>query len=204
MGVQGRQLDLMVFSSLNDSMIFKERASGLHAGGQAMEASWHPQGFCSSASVKNPTPTNQSEFPPCSHRYFPAPELVPSPPDLSHPLCSPAPHLQFGKGPQLEELLHPELEVEAEAVDQGPDVNDLTGPQPQCGDGKGGNAGHQFLQDVVVVLPNVVIHIPKKPRKVVGAPSSPGDTSGVSSPKLLTDRSVQNIPVKQEGCSGSF
>lgn len=91
-----------------------------------------------------------------STRVCPQPALT-SP----HPLCSPAPHLQFGKGPQLEELLHPELEVEAEAVEQGPDVNDLAGPQPQRGDGKGGSAGHQLPQDVVMALPNVVIHVPK-------------------------------------------
>lgn len=81
------------------------------------------------------------------------------------PACSPAPHLELGEGLPLEELLHPELEVEAKTVEDRPDVNDLTGSQPQGGDGERGNGGDELLDDVVVVLSNVVIHVPNGQRK---------------------------------------
>lgn len=80
--------------------------------------------------------------------------------DVPPPAYSTSAHLQFGEGLPLEEFLHPELKVEAKAVEDRPDVNNLTGSQPQSGDSKGGNGGHELLHDVVVVLSDVVVHIP--------------------------------------------
>lgn len=91
---------------------------------------------------------------------FPGAEFVPWPAVVPPPAHRASAHLQFGEGLPLEEFLHPELKVEAKAIEDRPDENNLTGSQPQSGDSKRGNGGHELLYDVVVVLSNVVVHIP--------------------------------------------
>lgn len=90
----------------------------------------------------------------------------------------------------LEELLHPELKVEAKAVEDRPDVNDFTGPQPQGGDGKGGNGGHELLHDVVMVLSNVVIHVPNSQGKWSVLPVVKESPLGSLLPHLPTKKDV--------------
>lgn len=121
---------------------------------------WHHRRCCSSVSAENGSELYEQICAPYSHGHFPAPEFGPGPIDLPPSTCSPVPHLQFGKGLLLEELLHPELKIEAKAVEDRPDVNNLAGPQPQGGDGKGGDGGHELLHDVVMVLSNVIVHVP--------------------------------------------
>lgn len=75
-----------------------------------------------------------------------------------------ASYLHPSKLIQLEELLHPELKIEAKAVADGPDVDNLAGTQPEGSDQKGGDGGHQLLQDVIVVLSNVIVDIPGSPK----------------------------------------
>lgn len=91
-------------------------------------------------------------------------------------------YLLLSKRIQLEELLHPELKVEAKAVADGPDIDNLTGPQPEGGDEEGGDGGHQLLQDVVMVLSNVIIDIPGSPKNITlgSVPTPPKrDSQGI-------------------------
>jgi len=66
---------------------------------------------------------------------------------------------QWRKG---EQLGHPQLKVEAEAVEEGPDVNQLTRAQPQGGDGEGAEGRQELLEDFVVIPADVVVNIPAK------------------------------------------
>lgn len=70
------------------------------------------------------------------------------------------PHLYGGEWWNGEELGHPQLKVEAEAVKEGPDVHQLTRAQPQGGDGEGTDGSQQLLEDFIMIPTNVVINIP--------------------------------------------
>lgn len=58
------------------------------------------------------------------------------------------------------QLLYPELKVEAKAVKNRPQVDDVTRPKPQSGDDEGGNGGSQLWDHSGVIPTNVVIYIP--------------------------------------------
>lgn len=68
-------------------------------------------------------------------------------------------HLHDWKGWKGEELCHPQLKVEAKAVEKGPDVNQFTRAQPQGGDSESADGCKEFFKDFVVVLTNIVINI---------------------------------------------
>lgn len=76
----------------------------------------------------------------------------------SHSLEPPA-HLDLCQRPTLRQLLYPELKVEAEAVKNRPQVDDVTRPEPQSGDDEGGNGGGQLWDHSGVIPTNVVIYI---------------------------------------------
>lgn len=69
-------------------------------------------------------------------------------------------HLDGRKWREGEELGHPQLKVEAKAVEERPDVNQLAGAEPQRRDGKGAHSGQQLLEDSVVIPTDVVVDIP--------------------------------------------
>lgn len=71
-------------------------------------------------------------------------------------------HLYGRKWWQREELGHPQLKVEAEAVEKGPDVNQLTRAQPQGGDSEGAEGRQELLEDFIMIPTNIVINIPAK------------------------------------------
>lgn len=71
-----------------------------------------------------------------------------------------AAHLDGGKRRQGEEFGHPQLKVEAEAVQDGPDVDHLAGAQPQGGDGEGAQRGEQLSEDLIVIAADVVVDVP--------------------------------------------
>lgn len=71
-------------------------------------------------------------------------------------------HLHDGKRWKGEELGHPQLKVEAEAVEERPDVNELARAQPQGGDGKSAGGCKELFKDLIVIPTNVVINIPAK------------------------------------------
>lgn len=71
-------------------------------------------------------------------------------------------HLHGGEGGDGEELGHPQLKVEPEAVENRPDVDHLAGAQPQGGDGEGAQGRRQLPEDPVVVAADVVVHVPAK------------------------------------------
>lgn len=64
---------------------------------------------------------------------------------------------QRGQG---EELSHPQLKVQAEAVEEGPNVHQFTRSEPQSSDNKGADCSDQLLEDSVMISANVVIDIP--------------------------------------------
>lgn len=57
------------------------------------------------------------------------------------------------------QLLYPELKVEAEAVKNRPQVDDVTRPEPQSGDDECGHRRGQLWDHGGVIPANVVIHI---------------------------------------------
>lgn len=69
-------------------------------------------------------------------------------------------HLNGRKWRKGEELGHPQLKVEAKAVEDGPDVDQLAGAEPQRRDGKGAHGGQELLEDPVVISTDVVVDIP--------------------------------------------
>lgn len=64
---------------------------------------------------------------------------------------------QWRKG---EDLGHPQLKVEAKAIEKGPDVNQLTRAQPQGGDSEGADGCQELLKDLIVIPANIVINVP--------------------------------------------
>ncbi len=60
------------------------------------------------------------------------------------------------------ELGHPQLKVEAKAVEKGPDINQLTWAQPQGGDSKGAEGCQELLEEFIMIPTNIVINIPAK------------------------------------------
>lgn len=54
-------------------------------------------------------------------------------------------HLHGWKRRQGEELGHPQLKVEAKAVEEGPEVDQLARAEPQCGDGEGTEGCQELL-----------------------------------------------------------
>lgn len=76
----------------------------------------------------------------------------------SHGLERPA-HLYLCQWPTLCQLLYPELKVEAEAVKNRPQVDDVTRPEPQSGDDERGHRCGQLWDHGGVIPANVVIHI---------------------------------------------
>lgn len=71
-----------------------------------------------------------------------------------------ASHLYGRKWRKGEELGHPQLKVEAKAVEKGPDVNQLTWAQPQGGDSEGAEGCQELLEDFIVISTNIVVNIP--------------------------------------------
>lgn len=69
-------------------------------------------------------------------------------------------HLYGRKWWKGEELSHPQLKVEAEAVEEGPDVDQLTWAQPQSGDSEGTDGGQELPEDLIVISPDIVVNIP--------------------------------------------
>lgn len=88
---------------------------------------------------------------------------VPPPPVIglipaSHSLEPPA-HLDLCQWPMLCQLLCPELKVEAEAVKDRPQVDDVTRSEPQGGDDEGGHRGGQLRDHGGMIPADVVIHV---------------------------------------------
>ena len=71
-------------------------------------------------------------------------------------------HLYERKWQKGEELGHPQLKVEAKAVETGPDVNQLTRAQPQGGDGEGAAGRQELLEDLIMIATDIVVNIPAK------------------------------------------
>lgn len=69
-------------------------------------------------------------------------------------------HFNGRKWRNGEQLGHPQLKVEAEAVEKGPDVNQLTRAKPQGGDGESADGRQELLEDFIVIPANVVVNIP--------------------------------------------
>lgn len=58
----------------------------------------------------------------------------------------------LANGGSSKKLLHPEFKVQTKAVAYGPDVDNVTGAQPQRGHQERGHGGQQLLLDVVMAL----------------------------------------------------
>lgn len=71
----------------------------------------------------------------------------------------PSAHLELCQWPMLCQLLYPELKVKAEAVENRPQVDNVTRPEPQSGDNKRGHGCSQLWDHRGVVPANMVIHI---------------------------------------------
>lgn len=71
-------------------------------------------------------------------------------------------HLYGRKWRKGEELGHPQLKVEAEAVEKGPDINQLTRAQPQGGDSEGAEGCQELLEDFIMIPADKVVNIPAK------------------------------------------
>lgn len=71
-------------------------------------------------------------------------------------------HLYGRKWWKGEELGHPQLKVQAKAVEKGPDVNQLARAQPQGGDSECAEGRQELLEDFIVIPANIVINIPAK------------------------------------------
>ena len=56
----------------------------------------------------------------------------------------------------------PQLEVETEAVEEGPDQHHLAGSQPQDGDAEGAQRRHQLLHHIVMLPTQVIVHVPAR------------------------------------------
>lgn len=69
-------------------------------------------------------------------------------------------HLYGRKWWKGEELGHPQLKVEAKAVEKGPDVHQLTRAQPQSGDGESADGSKKLFEDFIVIPSDVVINVP--------------------------------------------
>lgn len=69
-------------------------------------------------------------------------------------------HLDGGKRRQGEEFGHPQLKVEAEAVQDRPDVDHLARAQPQGGDGEGAQRCEELSEDLIVLAADVVVDVP--------------------------------------------
>lgn len=87
--------------------------------------------------------------------------------------CGWPPYLYGGKGPKREELGHPQLKVEAEAVEERPDIDDLAGSQPQGGDSKCADCGQELSEDAVVVPAQVVVDVSVVGDKAVTQSAAP-------------------------------
>lgn len=61
-----------------------------------------------------------------------------------------------------EDLGHPQLKVEAEAVEESPDENDPTRAEPQRRDTVRTQCGDQLVQHVIMLTTEVIVHIPAK------------------------------------------
>lgn len=60
---------------------------------------------------------------------------------------------------QWAEFGQPQLKVQTEAVEEGPDVHQLTRSKPQCGDAECANGSNKLPENPIMVFPNVVIHV---------------------------------------------
>lgn len=69
-------------------------------------------------------------------------------------------YLDLCQRPTLCQLLHPELKIEAEAVKNRPQVDDVTRPKPQSSDDKCGHGGGQLRDHGGMIPADVVIHVP--------------------------------------------
>lgn len=74
--------------------------------------------------------------------------------------CVSVSHLYSRKWWKGEELGHPQLKVEAKAVEEGPDINQLTWAQPQGGYSEGAESRQELLEDFVMIATNIIINIP--------------------------------------------
>lgn len=59
-----------------------------------------------------------------------------------------------------EELGGPQLKVEAEAVEEGPEKHNPARAEPQQSDSIGAESRNQLLQNILMLPTQVVIHIP--------------------------------------------
>lgn len=74
-------------------------------------------------------------------------------------------NLQRGEGLHGEEPGRPQLKVEAETVEEGPEQHRRAGSQPDDGDPIGAQCCNQLLQHIIMLSPKVIIYIPVKKKQ---------------------------------------